>query len=634
MPKRCPNPACDAPTEIDAARFCARCGAPFPAPVAPADPLVGQVIADGRYAIESLLGEGGMGRVYLATQRLGTVTRKVAIKMLHAEARGAPGVVDRLQREVALAIQLDHPNIVRVYDSGTLGDGTLFIVMEHVEGVSLSQVIAAGRLPVARAEVVVRQVASGLAHAHEHGIVHRDLKPDNVLLARRGTRGDVVKVVDFGIARQASVETGSFTRAGLILGTPAYMAPEQFAQSDVTASADLYALGVLTYEMLTGTLPYQASTPWAWAIAHGTHTPPPLAAHGPIEGLLPRHASAVARAMGRTPAERFASVIEFAQAFTDDPSAGAGWTEGFSSNQGSARQAFGATPAFAASVRPTSPSLPPTVMSPAYAPTFQAYVGEPSRQAGAPVPAPVLVPQRPARTVLWVVLAAVLAAVMTAFGVVALVEWKEHHNHPEHHGDPHGDHHGDPSVTPPARAAAPTPPPAVVRGVAVAPSRPAVLASETFSSAHRYWTPVGGEMSEGSLAAVVAPAVALRDGRCVPIPPGAVVTLLLPGERAVDRRPRAILRVSLADAAGSGAYDVELGPDHDHLRPVLTNQRGDVELDIDRLGFGSSERPLPLRCARIRVPGPQSGAGVCLDAVEALRVSIDSPESARPRPSQ
>jgi serine/threonine protein kinase len=598
VPPHCPNPTCNAVIESEAARFCARCGAVLPVPSVPVDPLVGQRIADGRYVIESLLGEGGMGKVYLATQRLGNVTRKVAVKVLHPEARRTPGLVDRLQREVTLAIQLDHPNIVRVYDSGALPDGALFVVLEYVEGVSLTQTLTAGPLAPARAEVVVRQVASALAHAHEHGIVHRDLKPDNVLLTRRGARGDVVKVVDFGIARQVSGDAGTSTRAGLILGTPPYMAPEQFVQSDVTASADLYALGVLVYEMLTGSLPYRAATPWEWAVAHGTGTPAPLTANGPIAGLLNRHADAVMRALGRTPRDRFASVIEFAQAFTGDPNAGAGWTEGFSSVHG---------PSFVPPDASATPSVPPTTAFPsqppmvsiAYAPTLQRFAPEPTPPGAAPPNAPAA----STRTVLWVVLAAVIAALLAT--VVAVVVVERLHPHPS---DPH---HDTPSPLP-ADVAPNTPPLPVDQGADAHLPRPPAVARDTFSDAHRYWTP-GGNMPPHALAAVVAPAVARRDGQCLSVVPGGVVTLLLPAGRTLTRRPGADLRVTLAGTAPSGTYSIALGPDHDHLQPAFEHLRGDVEIDVD-LWQGSN---VALTCVRVSTSAP--GVGICLDAVDVLQ---------------
>jgi eukaryotic-like serine/threonine-protein kinase len=240
-------------------------------------PLIGQVVG-GRYHIVSLIGEGGMGVVYKAEQRLGSTVRRVAVKTLHAELSRDPSITARFHREVGTVAQLEHPNTVRVYDFGSTDDGTLYIAMEFLDGKALNRVIEGeGALDPRRVGHIIRQVAGSLDEAHRQGIVHRDLKPENVLLIERAGEKDVVKLVDFGIAaRTESTEREKeqkLTQQGMVLGTPPYMSPEQFTGKPLDARSDVYSLGVMVYEMLTGQLPFQADTAWQWASHHMTSPP-------------------------------------------------------------------------------------------------------------------------------------------------------------------------------------------------------------------------------------------------------------------------------------------------------------------------------------------------------------------------
>lgn len=220
------------------------------------DPLIGTVLAD-RYRVDRLIGEGAMGRVYRAEHVL--MRKTVALKVLHPQLMTVPEIVQRFEREARAAAQVEHPHVAGATDFGKLADGGIYLVLEFVEGVPLSQAIEAGPLNVGRVLNIAHQVTSALAAAHDKGIVHRDLKPDNLLLLQGGEEVDFIKVLDFGIAKvPPEVNEGEKPTAqmGMVYGTPEYMAPEQALGQDVDGRADLYSLGVVMYEMLTGRRPY------------------------------------------------------------------------------------------------------------------------------------------------------------------------------------------------------------------------------------------------------------------------------------------------------------------------------------------------------------------------------------------
>jgi predicted Ser/Thr protein kinase len=302
------------------ARFCKGCGATLAA--AEGDPLLGQLVA-ARYRLVRMIGEGGMGAVYLAEQAMGTARRKVAVKVL----KGPPSELARARflRECETVVQLSHPNTIQFFDAGALADGRLFIAMEYVEGRPLTAAIAEGPMPWPKVERLVEEIGGSLAEAHRHGIVHRDLKPDNVLLARHGD-DEHARVLDFGIAKQRERGEGpELTVAGTIVGTPAYMSPEQLAGAEVDARSDIYALGLMTFEMLTGRRPFQGSTPFDWATLHTTHPPPSFDDFPATRSLPQRARDAVYRALAKEPQERQASVKQFVDEFRSSaPSTGSG----------------------------------------------------------------------------------------------------------------------------------------------------------------------------------------------------------------------------------------------------------------------------------------------------------------------
>lgn len=244
--------------------------------VTPAD-LVGYEI-DGRYRLDSILGGGGMGVVFRTTQR--NLNREVAIKLLKLEDRGTRRL-ERFRREIDIIAQLTHPNIVRVFDSGEdPGLGLHYIAMELVDGAPLDELMTGHRLTPELAVDIAYEVCAALTEPHRTGIVHRDIKPANVLLATRSDDTLSVKVVDFGIARTISgtdSPNGKITTTGVVVGSPMYMAPEVARGESLDGRTDLYSLGVLLYEMITGDTPFRGATPVAIMLRQAVDEPPSLA---------------------------------------------------------------------------------------------------------------------------------------------------------------------------------------------------------------------------------------------------------------------------------------------------------------------------------------------------------------------
>jgi len=223
------------------------------------DPLVGTVLAE-RYQIESVIGEGGIGRVYRA--RHVRMSRRYAIKVPFGELAYDAKVRARFLQEAEATSRLTHPNVIGVVDVGETSAGLLYMAMDLAEGTSLSQVLAdEGPLPRPRVLRIVEQTAAALGHAHDRGLIHRDLKPENVILERAPDGSDRVRIVDFGIAiiRDAEGHSGRLTTEGIVLGTPHYMSPEQACNLDIDHRTDLFALGLITYEMLAGVLPFDGT---------------------------------------------------------------------------------------------------------------------------------------------------------------------------------------------------------------------------------------------------------------------------------------------------------------------------------------------------------------------------------------
>jgi eukaryotic-like serine/threonine-protein kinase len=263
----------------------------------------------GRYRLEGRLGFGGMSTVHLALDV--RLERQVAVKLLAEHLADDPAFVSRFQREAQAAARLVHPNIVQVFDSGRdEPSGQYFIVMEYIEGSSCAEVLRDdGWVEVDEALAIIEQACEGLHYAHRHGVVHRDVKPGNLLRAREGE----VKLADFGIAK--ATEQSSITQVGSVLGTAAYLAPEQARGEEAGPKADLYALGVVTYQLISGRLPYEANSLTELALKQQQEEPPALDTL--VAAVRPELADAVAIALALDPRERYSTAREMGRALSD-----------------------------------------------------------------------------------------------------------------------------------------------------------------------------------------------------------------------------------------------------------------------------------------------------------------------------
>jgi eukaryotic-like serine/threonine-protein kinase len=229
------------------------------------DPLIGTVM-DGRYRIEQRIGEGGMGVVYKATHVM--LSKPFALKVIRGDQAAADAsIVERFMREARAASAIGHPNIVNINDFGETSDGSAYLAMEYLEGMTLAQAMQSEPIAFARALAIFIQIADALEAAHAQGIVHRDLKPENIFLMRQGKQLDFVKVLDFGIAKVKNA-AAKLTRTGLVIGTPHYMSPEQAAGQPVDHRTDIYSLGVIMYQVLAGELPFAAESVMALMTMH------------------------------------------------------------------------------------------------------------------------------------------------------------------------------------------------------------------------------------------------------------------------------------------------------------------------------------------------------------------------------
>jgi serine/threonine-protein kinase len=316
----------------DEARFCTRDGSKLIAlpPVAARGTVAGRAdppaavthgnltdrVLDGRYRIVKKIGEGGMSFVYLANDV--SSDDRYAIKVLSAALSSDANAMARLRREASLGMRLAHPNICHIIRLGETQDGLVYVVMPFVEGEVLSdRNNRLGTIPIADVVRFVRDIAAGLHVAHELKIVHRDLKPENVMICPVPEGGERAVVMDFGLAkeRRADAELQKLTATGIILGTPEFMSPEQLRGRPLDARTDVYSLSLMTYEMLTGKLPFSGRTQQEMMIARLRSDPVPLRQAAPKLGLHEGMERVLARAMQRDPNDRYASAPEFAAAF-------------------------------------------------------------------------------------------------------------------------------------------------------------------------------------------------------------------------------------------------------------------------------------------------------------------------------
>jgi len=288
--------------------FCPFCGTPAPPPESDAtDPFIGRTIAN-KYFVNQRLGRGGMGQVYRATDVV--LDRPVALKMLDRALLSDPSMVQRFHREGRAASRLNHPNCITILEFGQTEDQALFIAMEYLPGRPLSRLLAEeGPLDQGRVVRIVAQILSALADAHAGGVIHRDLKLSNVMVDTRRDEPDFVKVLDFGIAKlsEPGEGAGQLTAAGIVCGTPGYMSPEQARGEELDARSDLYAVGVILYELLTGRLPFESETPMGFVAKHMTEAPMPLRQRRPDLDIAPDLEALTERALAKERDDRPAS---------------------------------------------------------------------------------------------------------------------------------------------------------------------------------------------------------------------------------------------------------------------------------------------------------------------------------------
>jgi serine/threonine protein kinase len=288
-------------------RFCPRDGSTLRAP--PGSDLVGSILAD-RYHVIRRIGEGGMGQVYLAEHV--KMKRKSAVKVLHQGMVHDPDAISRFNREASNASQIQHPNVAAIYDFGETPEGLIYLAMEFVDGEPLTKIIERhGALTAARSADIGQQVASALEAAHDMGIIHRDLKPDNIMIARGRAGEDVAKVVDFGIAKAMEADDQKVTKTGLAIGTPEYMSPEQLGGDQLDSRTDIYSLGLVTFNMLTGQLPFPSVVSREALIMRLTEKPRTLAEIR-NDVVWPAELQTVMdKALANHPADRYQHVSQF-----------------------------------------------------------------------------------------------------------------------------------------------------------------------------------------------------------------------------------------------------------------------------------------------------------------------------------
>ncbi len=297
--------------------FCPRCGTKAVEPVEASDPLLGRTL-NGKYRIETEIGVGAMGTVYLG-EHIG-LRKKVALKVLHPDLQVGDESLQRFQREGIAAGKFNHPHAIQIFDFDKSEGRTFYLAMEYVDGVNLGLFLRRrGKFPFEDAVELGRQLLSCLAEAHRHGIVHRDLKPDNIMVVE-DARGDLrIKVLDFGLSKLVDRRLGSslVTQPGRLLGTPLYMAPEQVSGEEADARSDIYAAGLILYEMLAGVRPFRDETATQLFMSRLTQEAPSLAADHPELGIPPALDDLLVHALQRERNDRFQTAEEMLQALDD-----------------------------------------------------------------------------------------------------------------------------------------------------------------------------------------------------------------------------------------------------------------------------------------------------------------------------
>jgi serine/threonine protein kinase/ribosomal protein L40E len=310
-------PKCSAPNPEDTL-YCAKCGTELlkkDKKDSEKDPFIGSFVGE-RFLVQKKLGEGGMGVVYEAEQT--AIGRKVALKVLHPHLNDEE-LYARFRNEAAASSRLEHPNTITVYDFGRTDNDSLYIAMEFISGLSLDDEIKkSGALEWQRACKLGSEICGSLRNAHENGIIHRDMKPENVMLCERGDDKDFVKVLDFGIAKiledDPSDQRKALTKTGMVFGTPQYMSPEQVRGEKIDARSDIYSVGIILYQMLTGNLPFTADTPMGLLTKHLLDAPPAFKTFKDAPTVPGELESLVMSALEKEPEKRPQTMKEFGHA--------------------------------------------------------------------------------------------------------------------------------------------------------------------------------------------------------------------------------------------------------------------------------------------------------------------------------
>jgi eukaryotic-like serine/threonine-protein kinase len=309
-------PACNTRYD-DNTTYCVRDGNPVvPDVLQPQAPMIGQLIGE-RYKIIRKLGEGGMGEVYVAEHI--HIEKRVALKLLRPEVLSNQEAVQRFRQEARSASSIGHENIIQIDDFGTLPDGRIYMAMEYLQGAPLNDILAREVVPLPRALDILIQTARGLAAAHAKGITHRDMKPENIYVTNRDGK-EVPKILDFGIAKVSGGDTAqNLTVAGTIFGTPFYMAPEQAMGGKMDHRVDVYAMGIILYEIFTGTVPFKAETFMGILTQHITQPPVPPSQMAAQNGRVcpPELENIILKAMRKEPADRYQTMNELTSALIE-----------------------------------------------------------------------------------------------------------------------------------------------------------------------------------------------------------------------------------------------------------------------------------------------------------------------------
>jgi serine/threonine-protein kinase len=591
--------------EVDTpGQFCPFCGTAAPTPTHSADPLVGRKVA-GKYFVHQQLGKGGMGLVYKCTDVV--LDRPVALKVLDRALLADGSMVQRFHREARAASRLNHPNCITILDFGQFEDGQLYIAMEFLAGRSLSRVVAEDfPIPHDRVVRMVAQILAALGEAHAAGVIHRDLKLSNVMVESRRDEHDFVKVLDFGIAKLTVSEGGAeLTTAGMICGTPGYMSPEQARGEELDPRSDLYSVGIILYELLTGSLPFQSETPMGLAVKHMTEAPVSPRKRRTELVISPALDDVVMRALSKDREDRFASAEEMRTALLGVALAGA------AAARATPRPASPSTMVIPATPRPRHPAPVRRVEAePAGADAPEADEAPPDVDAAKPAtpaprparkatPAPRATPrpaarrQRPA----WFY-AAIVAGVVLVVGVVAALAF-------DPFAAPKAPPAPDEGLALPRRAAAPSPATTPGAGTPAVPSTAATAPAVT---------PPASTVAQATAQPAPTPVPPLPPPPTPAKAPAPVKAAPQPEPEAAPAPPAK--QAKPAVAKGSGVLEVAEGlsvlklpgaASGQGLLVLIANPWGTVYVDGKELGETPRELRVGAGYYRVKIVHPNKG---------------------------